>query len=124
MEGDKARTTGDMNWHGHVSGVTVEPNSRRQGLARLFMDYLERLTEKDQGYYVDLFVRPSNSNAVSFYRNFGYEVYQTVKGYYSSQRSKDCEDAYDMRKSMKRDVAKSTMQPTHQSIEPNQLEFH
>ncbi len=69
-------------------------------------------------------MRPSNSNAVSFYRNFGYEVYQTVKGYYSSSTSKDCEDAYDMRKSMKRDVSKRSMQPTGKSIEPGQLEFH
>jgi len=29
-----------------LKGVTVEPNSRRQGLARLFMDYIENLTEK------------------------------------------------------------------------------
>jgi N-terminal acetyltransferase B complex catalytic subunit len=29
VEGEKTRKVGEMNWHGHVSGVTVEPNSRR-----------------------------------------------------------------------------------------------
>lgn len=39
------------------------------------------------------------------YLNFGYEVYQTVYQYYSSASGK-YEDAYDMRKSMPRDVKK------------------
>lgn len=33
-------------------------------------------------YFVDLFVRVSNSVAISMYRKFGYTVYRTVLGYY------------------------------------------
>ena len=29
-----------MNWHGHVTAVTVSPTSRRQGLATFLMKYL------------------------------------------------------------------------------------
>ena len=76
------------------------------------MEYLEQITVKyHNGYFVDLFVRPSNKVAVNMYRNFGitkkkdnifeiifyfcvgYEVYQTVNKYYSSSSGKS-EDAY------------------------------
>jgi N-terminal acetyltransferase B complex catalytic subunit len=41
------------------------------------------------GYFVDLFVRVSNSLAINMYKNFGYSVYRQVIGYYSGE-----EDAY------------------------------
>lgn len=43
--------------------------SRRQGLARKFMDLLEEVTEKvHDGYFVDLFVRVSNTSAITMYK--------------------------------------------------------
>ena len=40
------------------------------------MKYIEDVTTKyHNGYYVDLFVRPSNKVAVDMYKNFGYEIY-------------------------------------------------
>ena len=48
------------------------------------MDYIENLTEKynhiisyhrDQGYYVDLFVRQSNTTAIKLYEAFGILVH-------------------------------------------------
>lgn len=78
------------NWHGHVTAVTVEPDYRRQGLAKKLMDLLEDVTETvHDGYFVDLFVRVSNHLAVGMYRKFGYSVYRRVIGYYSGD-----EDAY------------------------------
>lgn len=78
------------NWHGHVTAVTVEPDYRRQGLAKKLMDLLEDVTEKvHDGYFVDLFVRVSNHLAVKMYQKFGYSVYRRVIGYYSGD-----EDAY------------------------------
>lgn len=48
---------------------------------------------RKQGWYVDLFVRPSNKIAVLMYQNFGYDIYQAVYQYYSNSNGK-CEDAY------------------------------
>jgi N-terminal acetyltransferase B complex catalytic subunit len=88
------------------------------------MNYIEDVTAKiHNGWYVDLFVRPSNSVAVRMYRNFGYDVYQTVYQYYSSASGK-YEDAYDMRKSMPRDKLKVKQKPTGQTIQPRDLEFN
>lgn len=43
-------------------------------------------------YFVDLFVRVSNSLAIGMYEKFGYSVYRRVLGYYSSDH--DGEDAF------------------------------
>jgi hypothetical protein len=37
------------------------------------------------GYFVDLFVRKSNSVAINMYKGFGYVVYRRVIGYYSGE---------------------------------------
>lgn len=58
------------------------------------MNYLEKVSENlHQAYYVDLFVRPSNTIAVNMYRKLGYEVYQTVYKYYGGDGNSS-EDAY------------------------------
>ncbi|CAD8145684.1 unnamed protein product [Paramecium octaurelia] len=57
------------------------------------------------------------------YSNFGYEIYQTVYQYYSSQNGK-YEDAFDMRKSMLRDKQKLKQKPTGKVIKPEDLEFN
>ena len=68
------------------------------------MDYLEEITIKThKGWFVDLFVRPSNKIAVKMYENLGYIVFRVVEGYYND------EDSYDMRKAMPRDVNKVTL---------------
>ena len=40
---------------------------RRQGLAKQLMDCLETVTERDEGFFVDLFVRESNTSAINMY---------------------------------------------------------
>ena len=83
VEGDKNDEV-KKSWHGHVSAVTVAPQFRRQGLARSLMEYLEEVTVKrHNGFFVDLFVRPSNEVAINMYKNLGYIVYRTVLAYYS-----------------------------------------
>jgi predicted acetyltransferase len=70
-----------VNWHGHVTAVTVGPDFRRQKLAQLLMQLLEDITEKvHNGYFVDLFVRCSNKTAQTMYNKFGYTVYRRVLG--------------------------------------------
>lgn len=76
---------------------------------------------KHEAYFCDLFVRQSNEVAIGMYKNMGYDIYRTVQGYYSSKDSE--EDAYDMRKSLKKDVTGVTSRPTGQTIQPAELEF-
>ena len=102
----KAEGRGE-NWHGHVSAVTVAPPFRRMGLAKKMMDELESIGEKvHDGYFVDLAVRKSNSNAIAMYEGLGYTVYREVLDYYSGE-----ENAYDMRKALPRDVKKRSIVP-------------
>ncbi len=34
------------SWHGHVTALTVAPEYRRMGLAQIFMDYLETVSDR------------------------------------------------------------------------------
>jgi N-terminal acetyltransferase B complex catalytic subunit len=74
---------------------------------------------------VDLFVRESNSLAISMYRKFGYEVYRTVLNYYHDPaREKGGEEnAFDMRKALPRDKEKKSMVPLEHPITPEELEW-
>jgi N-terminal acetyltransferase B complex catalytic subunit len=108
-------------WHGHVTAVTVAPDYRRQGLARLLMNLLEEVTEKvHNAFFVDLFVRASNAVAIGMYKGFGYSVYRRVVGYYGGSPP---EDAFDMRKAMPRDVHKKSIIPWTKDCQPHELEF-
>ena len=114
----KVEGSGEL-WHGHVTAVTVAPTHRRQGLARELMGALERATEDaNDGYFVDLFVRVSNKLAIGMYEKFGYSVYRRVLNYYSGE-----EDAFDMRKAMRRDVAKKSVVPSEKDWHPWELEW-
>ena len=89
----KAEGEGEL-WHGHVTAITVGPEFRRLGLAKLMMGALERISEFCyEGYFVDLFVRASNDVAINMYKKMGYDVYQRVIGYYSGT---EAEDAFGM----------------------------
>ncbi len=108
-------------WHGHVSAVTVAPRYRRLGLARTLMDNLEDMCiNQYDAYFVDLFVRASNSLAIEMYENFGYSVYRRVLGYYSGDLP---EDAFDMRKALPRDVKKESIIPLKHPVLPEDLEW-
>ena len=39
VEGDKESVV-TKDWHGHVTAVTVAPEARKQGMARILMNYL------------------------------------------------------------------------------------
>ena len=51
--------------------ITVAPDSRKQGIAKYLMNYLEEITTKNDGFFVDLFVRSTNKVAIEMYRAFG-----------------------------------------------------
>ncbi len=103
------------NWHGHVSALSVSPDFRRLGLAEVLMAALEKISDSAYGaYFVDLYVRKSNSLAISMYKKFGYVVYREVLNYYSGE-----ENAYDMRKALKRDPEKKSMIPIPHPVHPD-----
>ncbi|XP_076055865.1 N-alpha-acetyltransferase 20 A [Oratosquilla oratoria] len=107
------------NWHGHVTALTVAPEYRRLGLASQLMAILEDISEKKHCYFVDLFVRVSNSVAISMYKKLGYIVYRTVLQYYSGDPD---EDAFDMRKALLRDVHKKSVIPLSHPVRPEDIE--
>ena len=116
----KAEGEGKL-WHGHVSAVTVAPKYRRLGLARTLMDdFEEKCVSVYNNYFVDLFVRASNTLAIQMYEKFGYSTYRRVLGYYSGD---DPEDALDMRKALPRDVKKESVIPLDHPIRPEDLEW-
>lgn len=70
------------SWHGHVTALTVAPAYRRLGVARRLMGMLEEESEAGNMYFVDLFVRQSNEQAIQMYQSMGYSIYRTVLDYY------------------------------------------
>ena len=109
-------------WHGHVSAVTVAPEYRRLGLAATLMQTFENVCGVQQynAYFVDLFVRASNTLAIQMYQNFGYTTYRRVLGYYSGELP---EDALDMRKALPRDVHRESIVPLEHPVRPEDLEW-
>lgn len=95
-----------LPWHAHITALTIAPEARRLGIGRILTEQLEAAADANDAWFVDLFVRRSNHKAIAFYRSMGYSVYRVVKDYYgdhSSDPTASSEDAYDMRKAMKRD---------------------
>ncbi len=110
----EARRNNPLDWHGHVTAVSVAEEYRRIGLAAKLMNVLEEVSDSKKCYFVDLFVRVSNSVAVTMYKALGYVIFRMIKGYYSGPPD---EDAYDMRKALSRDKDKrSEMPPTEEEI--------
>ena len=103
-------------WHGHVTAITTASLFRRQGLAKMLMFELERIGDERSCYFIDLFVRKSNSLAIEMYKNLGYTVFREVLEYY------DDESAYDMRKALKRDESQKSMIPLDKPIKAHELE--
>lgn len=88
-----------MEWHGHVTALTVAPEYRRLGLARKMMNLLEMVSnETYKGFFVDLYVRCANLVAIDMYEGLGYSVYRRVREYYGNlgvgKGGRDEEDAF------------------------------
>lgn len=96
-----------LPWHAHITALTVAPQARRLGVARVLSAGLERAGDEYNAFFVDLFVRKSNTIAQSLYKGMGYSVYRKILDYYvddPSDPEADGEDAYDMRKLCKKGV--------------------
>ena len=110
----------DKLWHGHVSAVTVAPKYRNLGLATKLMGVCEYVTNNQHNaWFVDLFVRSTNNVAITMYKKLGYSIYRTVIKYYSDNG----EDGLDLRKPMKRDKEKISLNCKKKRIKPSELEW-
>ncbi|KKZ60196.1 peptide alpha-N-acetyltransferase [[Emmonsia] crescens] len=93
-------------WHGHITVLTIAPAWRRLGHARRLTESLERASDINDAWFVDLYVRAGNTIAVGMYKGMGYSVFRRVVNYYSDDptgMSDEGEDAFDMRKPLSRD---------------------
>ena len=107
----------DAEWHSHISAVSVSPEFRKLGVAKLLLDYFEDVSENVHFcYFADLYVRVSNTVAIEMYKRRGYRVFRVVKGYYSGE-----EDAYDMRRPLRRDVDGASLIGSGQIVSPEDL---
>lgn len=80
------------------------------------MSELERVSDAQyRGYFVDLFVRTSNTTAIQMYSKFGYGVYRRVLDYYGG------EDAFDMRKACSRDVRGESVVPLPKPVSADEV---
>ena len=106
------------DWHGHVTALTVHPNFRRLGLAAKLMATLESISDRRKCYFVDLFVRVSNTIAVQMYKNLGYVVYREIMGYYTAPPGSNLEneDAYDMRRALRMDKEGKSVIPIKEPV--------
>lgn len=96
-----------LPWHTHITALTVAPEARRLGIGKILTDQLELAADANNSWFVDLFVRSSNHRAITFYKGLGYSVFRVVRDYYgdhATDPTKSSEDAFDMRKPMKRDT--------------------
>jgi N-terminal acetyltransferase B complex catalytic subunit len=95
-----------LPWHAHITALTVAPDARRLGIGKILTEQLEAAADDHDAWFMDLFVRKSNTRAINFYKGMGYSVYRVVKDYYgdhATDPTQNGEDAFDMRKSMRRD---------------------
>src|SRR3569833_3425855 len=109
-----------LPWHAHITAVTVAPEARRLGIGKLLTQQLETAADAGNAWFVDLFVRKTNYKAIGFYKGMGYSIFRVVKDYYadhSSDPTQMSEDAYDMRKPMKRDVKKEHVRDDGEKFE-------
>ncbi|KAH8850781.1 N-terminal acetyltransferase B complex catalytic subunit NAA20 [Schistosoma japonicum] len=109
-----------VDWHGHVTALSVAPEYRRLRLATQLMLELEETSERKRCYYVDLFVRASNKLGIDIYTKLGYIIYRRVLNYYWG--SVEDEDAFDMRKALSADVLKRSVIPLTRPVHPEELE--
>jgi ribosomal protein S18 acetylase RimI-like enzyme len=85
---------GAKNHQGHVMALAIASSSQRSGMGTALMGELEQSFKSKGVRFIDLMVRQSNRQAITFYKKRGYVVYSSVLRYYED------EDAFNMRKSL------------------------
>ena len=83
----------------HLLVIAVTPQARRQGLGRQLLEQVCMLGRQCAALRVLLEVRPSNTRAISFYRNQGFDQIGTRRAYYPAAKG-EREDAWVMSRSL------------------------
>ena len=106
-----------------MTALTVHPNFRRLGLAAKLMATLENISDRRKCYFVDLFVRVSNTIAVQMYKNLGYVIYREITGYYTAPPGSNLEneDAYDMRRALRMDKEGKSVIPIKEPVPADEV---
>lgn len=122
-----------MEWHTHISAVTINYQYRRIGLASDLCKLLENIVEgdPDNTLFIDLFVRVKNTLAIQLYEKLGYSVFRRVVGYYGKTLPEDRNklnddiDGFDMRKALPADVDKVTIRENGHKVYilPQEISF-
>lgn len=71
--------------HAHINLLAVQKSSRRRGIGRNLLDWQVASARTAGIRYLTLEVRKSNSAALAFYRDCGFELRETVTRYYNNQ---------------------------------------
>jgi [ribosomal protein S18]-alanine N-acetyltransferase len=77
--------------HARVLMLAVSPDIRRKGVGTMLMERFQDESMKKGAKVLTLEVRKGNSAAMEFYKKFGFQPIDVIKGYYN-----DGEDAYQM----------------------------
>lgn len=117
-----------LEWHSHITAVTVDYDYRRLGIARELIDHLRKCSEQPSYdcYFMDLYVRASNRLAIDMYKKFDFDIFRRVVGYYSSGEEHGNtadEDAFDMRMCLKRDPKRHSMVKSSHTEEVGELRY-
>jgi len=67
-----------------ILNICIDPKFQQQGLGRRLLDDLLKRIQKTEVKSVFLEVRFSNVSAIDFYKNYGFELLDTRKKYYSN----------------------------------------
>lgn len=73
--------------HAHLNLLAVEPVSRRLGIGRQLLQWLEETARVGGIFFVHLEVRAGNRGARSFYQQLGYRETRYIPGYYSGREA-------------------------------------
>ena len=71
----------------HLFLLAVEPKSRRVGIGRALVQWLEKSCLTAGIKNIRLEVRDSNTAAIAFYEHLGYRLVKQVAGYYDKRES-------------------------------------
>ncbi|XP_017047755.1 N-alpha-acetyltransferase 20 [Drosophila ficusphila] len=94
----------DCSWsHGHVSALAVDYKYRKLGIATRFMTTLRNMMDDQKDWYMDLYVREKNENAIRLYESLGYVKYSWMPMFYPD------DNGYHMRLPLTRDVNRNCL---------------
>ena len=126
-----------MEYHTHITAVTIHDQYRRLSLASKLCLQLEKISEVQLTLFIDLFVKVTNLLGKKLYEKLGYSVYRRVVGYYGfggggggemphdRNDINDDIDAFDMRKSLPLDKDNQTVRGLGEKVYvlPNEIVF-